>query len=249
MRNGNGQRQPLEIAAETALIKRAAAGDGKAFHELVQRYKRAVYLTALSIIGNEADAEDLAQEAMLKAYRNLPGFRQDSTFRTWLVRITVNEALMRRRKDRRYRFESLDEPHEDSNGQYEPKDIPDMREIPLQTLERKELRNLIAKSLASLPSTYHCVVVLRDIEHFSIAETARILGLSESSVKTRLLRGRLRMRDVLAPLLRDFSDRTGTPRSVPLRVKHDKRHETYAIDPTVHLAGCGPAAVVRHTQS
>ena len=199
MANRHRHQQPLGTQTESTLISRIVGGDGEAFHELVQPCQRSVYFAALSTLDNEADAEEVTQEAMLKAFRNLPGFRQDSTFRTWLTRITANEALMRLRKDRRYRFVPLDEPHQDDDGECVPKDIADVRETPLQSLEGSELRKLMAKALSSLPSNYRVVVVLRDIKQFSIAETARILGVSKANVKTRLFRGRLRMRDLLAP--------------------------------------------------
>ncbi len=229
------------------MIDRTLSGDGEAFHELVQPCQRNVFLTALSILENEADAEEVAQEAILKAFRNLSGFRQQSSFRTWLTTITVNEARMRLRKDRRCRFESLDEPYQDDDGEDIPKDIPDVREIPLQAVERKQVRKVIAKALLSLPLKSRGVVVLRDIKHFSIAETAKILGISESSVKTRLLRGRLRLRDALAPLVRELLGNVGTPLVVPLRGKHDNRTETSNVDPALDL-GRSSAGVVYDPQ-
>ena len=229
------------------MIERTVSGDGEAFHELVRPCQRNVFLTALSILENEADAEEVAQEAILKAFRKLSGFRQQSSFRTWLTTITVNEARMRLRKDRRCRFESLDEPCQDDDGEYIPKDIPDVREIPLQAVERKQVRKVIAKAVSSLPSKSRGVVVLRDIEHFSIAETAKILGISESSVKTRLLRGRLRLRDALAPLVRELLGNVGTSLVVPLRGKHDNRTETSNVDPALDL-GRSSAGVVYDPQ-
>jgi RNA polymerase sigma-70 factor (ECF subfamily) len=198
----DGAGKPLETATESALIDRTLRGDGEAFNELVRPCQRNLFLTALSILENEADAQEVAQEAVLKAFRKLSGFRQESSFRTWLTRIAVNEARMRVRKDRRYHVESLDELYQDDGG-YTPKDIPDVRELPLQAVERKHVRKVIAKALVCLPSKSREVVVLRDIEHFSIAETTRILGVSESCVKTRLLRGRRRLRVALAPMLRE----------------------------------------------
>jgi len=233
----------LETATESALIERTLNGDGDAFHELVRSCQRNVYLTALSILQNEADAEEVAQEAVLKAFRNLSGFRQESSFRTWLIRITVNEARMRLRKDRRYLFESLDELYEDDDSECVPMDIPDVREIPLQAVERKQVRQAIAKALLSLPPKSRSVVVLRDIEHFSIAETTKILGISESCVKIRLLRGRLRLRDTLAPLVCEFLGNVGTPLAVLLKRKHGNRTETNNIDLALDLERSGAAVV------
>ena len=149
---------------------------------------------------NEADAEDAAQEAVLKAFANLAKFRGDSKFSTWLIRIATNEALMKLRKERRHRLDdSLDEQRNDEKGDYIPRDFADWREIPSEALQTKELRQALSRALASLTPKHREVFVLRDVQHFSIAETARMLGLSQSAVKTRLLRARLQMRDALAP--------------------------------------------------
>lgn len=231
------------MGKESTLIRRIVSGDTHAFHELVQPYQRSVYLTALSILNNEADAEEAAQEAMLKAYRNLSGFRQDSTFRTWLTRIAVNEALMRLRKERRHCLESLDEPRSDEDGEYASRDIPDLRYIPLQALERKQLRRILVEAINSLPPNYRVVVVLRDIEHLSIAETAEALRVSELTVKTRLLRGRLRLREALAPLACVLPGIEGTPPPVRPRRKHEDWNEVGDAGPALERESSGPGAV------
>jgi len=229
-------REGAEVGTESNLIRRIVAGDVQAFHELVQPCQRSVYLTALSILNNEADAEETAQEAMLKAYRKLSGFRQDSAFKTWLTRITVNEALMRLRKDRRHCVESLDELRRDDSD-YVSRDIPDVRCVPLEVLEQKQLRKMLAEALASLPSNYRVVVVLRDIEHFNIAETAKILSISEMNVKTRLLRGRLRMREALSRLASILPGIGGTPLPVRLRKQHEKWNEACNMGPALERRG------------
>ena len=162
-------------------------------------YERAVFLAALSLVKNEADAEDVAQEAILKAFKNLARFRQEAKFSTWLIQISINEAKMKLRKDRRHLYESIDERQQKEEGDYIPKDFADWREIPSEALEQKELRNALTKALDSLPEKYRTVLILRDVQHLSITETAQILGLSEANVKTRLCRARLQMRDALAP--------------------------------------------------
>jgi RNA polymerase sigma-70 factor (ECF subfamily) len=106
---------------------------------------------------------------------------------------------MRHRKDRPHLYESVDEPQSDTDGDYFPKDFADWREIPSEALQRKELREALARAIASLKPRYREVFVLRDVEKMSISETAKALGLTEASVKTRLLRARLMMRDALAP--------------------------------------------------
>jgi RNA polymerase sigma-70 factor (ECF subfamily) len=184
---------------ESKLIRRVGEGDVQAFHDLVRPYERAIFLAALSLVRNEADAEDVAQEAILKAFKNLSRFRQEAKFSTWVIQITINEAKMKLRKDRRHLYESLDEGQQNNEGDYVPKDFADWREIPSEALEQSELRRAIVKALDSLPEKYRTVLILRDVQQLSINETAQVLGLSEANVKTRLCRARLQMRDALAP--------------------------------------------------
>jgi RNA polymerase sigma-70 factor (ECF subfamily) len=184
---------------ESELIRRVKEGDVEAFHNLVRPYERAIFLAALSLVRNEADAEDVAQEAVLKAFKNLSRFRQEAKFSTWVIQITINEAKMKLRKDRRHLYESLDEGQQNEVGDYIPKDFADWREIPSEALEQSELRQALARALDSLPEKYRTVLILRDVQQLSINETAEALGLSEANVKTRLCRARLQMRDALAP--------------------------------------------------
>lgn len=185
--------------AELNLIQRVCGGERQLFYELVQPYERSVYRAAFAILRNEHDAEDVAQEAMLKALTHLESFRKESKFSTWLVQITINEARMRLRKDRRGLYESIDENAESEEGDYKPKDFADWREIPSEALEQQRLKEALQKAIASLAPKYQEVFILRDIQDVSIAETAKALGITEASVKTRLLRARLQMRDALAP--------------------------------------------------
>jgi RNA polymerase sigma-70 factor, ECF subfamily len=183
---------------EQVLIRRVHAGDAEAFYQLVRPYERAVFLAAVAIVKNDADAEEVAQEAILKAFKALGRFRQEAMFSTWLIQIAINEAKMSLRKDRRHLYESIDQGQQTDDGDYIPKDFADWREIPSQALERRELREALAKALESLPEKYRTILILRDVNHLSITETAQILGLSEANVKTRLSRARLQMRDALA---------------------------------------------------
>ena len=185
--------------AEQDLIRRVRDGDKEAFYELVHPYQRSVFFAAKSVLKNDADAEEAAQEAVLKAFTHIEGFRGESKFGTWLIRITINEARMKFRKQHRHLYESLDEPTADEQGDYRPKDFADWKEIPIEALRLKELREALAKALESLQPKYREVLVLRDIEQLSIAETAEALDISETNVKTRLHRARLHMRDALAP--------------------------------------------------
>ena len=193
--------QPLDqkAARDCELIMRVLAGESDLFYELIRPYERGVFLAAASILGNDADAEEAAQEGILKAYKHLARFRQESKFSTWLIQIAINEAKMKLRKDRRHLYESLDRAQQTDDGDYIPTDFADWREIPSQALEQSELRDALKKALRSLPEKYRTVLILRDVQQMSIAETAKVLGISEENVKTRTSRGRLQMRDLLAP--------------------------------------------------
>jgi RNA polymerase sigma-70 factor (ECF subfamily) len=191
--------EPRLEAAEADLLERARQGDKEAFYNLVCPCERAVYTAAVSILNNSADAEEVAQEAVLKAFANLASFRGEAKFSTWLIQITINESRLKLRKDRRHLYESVDEPRADDEGEYSPKDFADWREVPSEALQRRELREALKQAIAHLPSMYREVLILRDVQQRSIQETAQILGLTEGSVKTRLLRARLQMRDALAP--------------------------------------------------
>jgi|SRR5208282_705448 len=185
---------------EGLLIERVSNGDHEAFLELLRPYERRIFVSALSILGNEADAEDVAQEAILKAFRALGGFRQESKFSTWLTQIVINEAKMRIRKERRHLYESLENGSQGDDGDYIPRDVADWREIPSEALENRELRETLQQAIESLPAKYRAVLVLRDVEHLTIRETADILGITEANVKTRLSRARLQSRDIICSL-------------------------------------------------
>jgi RNA polymerase sigma-70 factor (ECF subfamily) len=187
---------------EAELIRRILGGEKDLFHELIRPYERMVYLTAYSIVKNETDAEECAQDAVVNAYRNLAKFRGDSKFSTWLVMIAVNEARQKLRKAKRAKEDSLDQPLEGDEEQYTPAPLTDWREIPLEALERKELRGALRKAIAELPQIYREVFTLRDLDGMSVAETAAALGVNENIVKVRLHRARMMLQKVLAPLLK-----------------------------------------------
>src|ERR1051326_9223032 len=160
---------------ELALLERVCAGDKHLFYERIQPYERSVYIAAHSVLQNEADAEEVAQEAFLKAFGNLASFRKESKFSTWLIQIAINEARMKRRKDRKPLYESIDEPQTDNEGDYFPRDFADWREIPSETLQRNELRRALEKALTALDAKYREVFIMRDVQHLSITETAQAL--------------------------------------------------------------------------
>jgi len=184
---------------EVGLMERVLSGETDLFYELIRPYERAVFLAATSILGNEADGEEVAQEAMLKAFKNLARFRRESKFSTWLIQIAINEAKMKLRKDRRHLYESIENGQRNDDEDYIPRDFADWREIPSEALEQAELRQALQRAMMSLPEKYRTVLILRDVQHLSIAETAQALGITEENVKTRTSRARLQMRDQLAP--------------------------------------------------
>jgi RNA polymerase sigma-70 factor (ECF subfamily) len=193
---------PLENPAqhdyEQRLIERIRDGEHEAFYELIRPHERRLYTAAFLILRNEADAEDCVQEAVLKAFKNIRQFRAEAKFSTWLIQITLNDARMKRRKERAGLMEPIDKGKGDEDA-YTPRDFADWREIPSEALERQEIRERLAEALDSLGEIYREVFVLRDMEQLSIEETATALGISTASVKTRLLRARLMLRDLLAP--------------------------------------------------
>jgi RNA polymerase sigma-70 factor (ECF subfamily) len=200
--NGPGEAE-TSASEEDKLVRRILAGERELYYELVRPHERKVYVIAFSILRNEPDAEDCVQEAILKAWHHLDQFRGESKFGSWLVRITINEAKMKLRRLRPQLHESLDNSGETEDGEYVPVTLGDWREIPSETLERREIRELLVKAVGSLPTIYREVFVLRDVEGHSVATAAQILGISEVAVKTRMLRARLQLKDILTPLLKN----------------------------------------------
>ena len=186
---------------EAALITRVLAGETELFHELIRPYERLVYVTLFAILKNEAEAEDGAQETMISAFRNLKGFRGEAKFSTWLVTIAMNEARKRLRKAKGAREDSLDDTAGEGEGKFTPAVLTDWREIPLEALERKELRGQLRDAVARLPEKYREVFVLRDIEELNQEETAVALGINVTLVKVRLHRARMMLQKQLAPYL------------------------------------------------
>ena len=187
---------------ESELIRRIVAGERELFHELIRPYERMVYLTVLSIVKNEADAEDAAQEAVINAYRHLDSFRAEAKFSTWLTMIAINEGRKRLRKTKGAPEDSLEEAAEEKEGDFTPAALTDWREIPLEALERKELREALREAVVSLPDIYRQVFALRDLEELNTEETAEALGLTPGAVKVRLHRARILLQKRLVPFLK-----------------------------------------------
>jgi RNA polymerase sigma-70 factor (ECF subfamily) len=188
------------LPREMEWIARILRGERDLFHELIRPYERTVFLTAVSVLRDSTEAEDAAQEAMIKAYRGLGSFRGDAKFSTWLTTITLNEARSRLRKSARVRVESLDDREQEED--YTPFLVADWREIPSETLEREELAQQIQSAIEGLPPSYREVFLLRDKEEMSIEEIAQALGVTANLVKVRLFRARMMLQKQLAPYLR-----------------------------------------------
>ncbi len=182
--------QTFCTVAETELIDRVRRGDSSAFYELVRPNEKVLFVSARSILKNDADAEDCAQEAILKAFKHIGGFRGDCRFSTWLVSIVINEARMRLRKNRW--TESIDEVDDEGNSVV--RDCADPRPLQLDVVLNDQLRAALQDAIAGLSPIYREVFAMRDINQMSIAETAEALKITEATVKVRLLRARLKLR-------------------------------------------------------
>ncbi len=189
------------VKDESVLVTEAKAGSYEAFEELVNRYEKKIYRLGLNLTGNPEDAEDMLQETFLKAYEHLPNFREDSRFYTWLVRIAINQGLMKLRKRRSSKEVQMEDSTND-DGEVIPREFADWRPNPEQEMERTELENILQDAARSLPMTFRTVFLLRDVEGLSTEETAEMLNLSEGAVKARLFRARLRLREELSKILK-----------------------------------------------
>lgn len=175
--------QPTE-ASDEDIARRVAAGDTALFEVLVRRHNQRLFRAARAILGSDEEAEDVMQEAYVRAYGALATFRGDARFSTWLTRICVNEALARRRKN--HRTEQLDESHESA-----------MHITPEEDAQGAELARWLERALDQVPETFRTVFVLRAVEEMSVAETAACLDIPEDTVKTRLFRARELLREGL----------------------------------------------------
>ena len=179
------------------LVGQAKAGQLDAFDELVNRHERKIFRLTQHITGNREEAEDALQDSFLKAFSRLSQFQGDSQFYTWLVRIAVNESLMRLRKRKAHPTFSLDEPIE-TDDDLMPREHGTWEDNPEQMYAQQELREILDRAVQSLPPIFRTVFVLRDIEQLSTEETAETLELSIPAVKSRLLRARLQLREKLS---------------------------------------------------
>ncbi len=190
---------------EAGLVSQAQQGGVEAFTELVTRYEGNIYRLARHITQNPEDAEDVLQETFLKAYEHLRDFQGNSKFYTWLVRIAVNQSLMKLRKRKSDASVSLDDPY-DTGEESLTREIAVWDPNPEQTYSREEIRAILEKAVEALPPAFRAVFALRDIEELSTEETAALLNLSIPAVKSRLLRARLRLREKLTRYFRRKGD-------------------------------------------
>lgn len=186
-----------EVSNDLELVHATKNGDLSAFEQLVERYDTRLLRIAQNVTHNREDAQDAVQESFLKAFQHLDGFREDSTFSTWLIRITVNQSLMKLRKQRSMREVSLDEGYQADENRL-PREVADWAPSPEERYRSSELRGILITTLQELSPILRTVFVLRDMEELSIVQTAEILGLSQTAVKARLWRARLQLRERLA---------------------------------------------------
>lgn len=186
---------------DAEVIASILAGNTHLFHDLVRPYEHTIYAMAMAMVRNQEDAEDITQEVFLKALRNLGSWRAEAKFGTWLVSIALNEARRRLRRASILKMESIDAPDEHEE-KVAPQPLRDWREVPLEALERLEIRRMLQDAVSELPLIYREVFLLRDVEELNIQETSEALGITVASVKVRLHRARIMLQKRLAPQLK-----------------------------------------------
>lgn len=192
----------VDKSDETMLIRRILAGEKDLFHDLIRPYERGAFLLAFSILRHQDDAEEAVQQGMVKIFQHLYQLAESDKFKQWSMRVIENEAKMHRRKRRQHLYESIDAGSAtvSDEKQFRPRQFADWRELPSDAVEQKEVREAVAKALSEMPDIYREVFMLRDMQHLDVAETAAILDIGLSAVKTRLHRARLMLREALAPV-------------------------------------------------
>ena len=192
----NAHTAQSATSSDLDFVHASKKGDVAAFEQLVKRYDRRLLRISQSVTRNREDSEDAVQVALLKAFQNLTEFREDAQFSTWLIRITVNQSLMKLRKQRAHKEVSLYQDFE-SDADALPFDVPDRAPNPEQLCWASELRDILGRTVEELRPILRTVFVLRDVEGLSIEQTAQVLNLSQAAVKARLWRVRLHLRDCL----------------------------------------------------
>ena len=183
---------------ELLLVKKSKEGDTKAFEQLIKEHEQKIYNLLLNMTNNKAAADDFLQETFLSAWQKIKSFKGNSEFSTWLYRIAINHVLMKRRRKKVIRTVSLDTPIMTPKGEIKREFEDDWSRNPLATLENRELKQKLNKAIESLPEIYRTILVLKDIDGLSNDEVKKILSISLPSVKSRLHRARLFLRDEIA---------------------------------------------------
>lgn len=190
--------------SEEILVNRSKIGDIEAFEELISKYQKRVFNIVLRIVGNADEAEDVSQEVFLKVFKSIAGFKGNSSFYTWLYRITINECMDFIKKRKKTAAYSLDAPLETDEDELK-KEVEDKSESTEDKVERKEVREYIVKALMTLTAEYRSVIVLRDIQGFSYEEIAHILKCPEGTVKSRINRARSELKNRLSKNMELFA--------------------------------------------
>lgn len=187
---------------EGDLIRRICAGDRELFQELIRPYERGVYVVAYSVLRSTADAEEVAQESMLKAFLNLSQLRDHHRFKAWLMKVALNEAHMRRRNYRQHLYEPIEVDDGDDARSFRPKSFADWRDLPSEKLDREELRKAVREAVEKLPEKYRVIYILADAQSLDYEEIAATLEISMAAVKTRVHRARMKLQEHLTPAFR-----------------------------------------------
>ncbi|MGA3027092.1 MAG: sigma-70 family RNA polymerase sigma factor [Bryobacteraceae bacterium] len=203
-----GSGPPVDKQREIELAKGLLSGDADAFERFVEHFRTRLFQYSWLVCHQREDAEEVAQEALLKVFESADQLREPEHVRAWVFRIARNACLMKRRRSVFAPEEelSLDQffPATDQGGEHRHMEIADWSQAPERDLLRRELRETVGEAISQLPETYRSVVLLRDVEELSTEETAQILGLGTDVVKTRLHRGRLAIRQKLDDYMRTY---------------------------------------------
>ena len=182
------------------LVRRILEGEKELFYELIRPHERGVYAVIYSVLRNAADAEEVAQEAMLKAFLNLGQLRDDQRFKAWLLKVALNEAQMRRRTNRQHLYQSIEaDDGEEATSNFRPCSFADWRELPSERLDREELRKAVREAVDKLPEKYRVAYLLADAQSLNYEEIAATLNISVTAVKTRVHRARMKLQEHLTP--------------------------------------------------
>jgi len=208
----------IQSGKESKLIAAILAGDPQLYHHLIRPYERTVYLVSLSCMTNEREADEVAQETFIRAFRDLSAFHCDCDFGAWLIGIAIDEARIRLRHPATTRAASRDEPQREEMPAT-PALLRDWQELPPDVVNRQEIRNLLRQAVSRLPTSCRQVFLLRDVEALGVNDTAQLLGIDTSLVKITLHRARMILQRLLASKLKAINQASKKTVSVSMRVR------------------------------